>query len=149
MGAVEQFFSGLGWGLVFLGLLSCVLPKCFKKGVLVMIAGDFFLMLAILFPRMFAELGIFKLNLGYRVVSYVIAVIVWGLFVVPSFLKWLRLRKSPQSRNCRDDAKEQVDTSDNSGSKLAPSSIFNSVKATKPHKDTAASLFSGVNREDH
>lgn len=148
MDAVEQFFSSLGWGLVFLGFISCVLPKCFKRGVIIMLAGDFFLMLAILFPRMFMNLGIFKMDLSYRAIAYVLAVVLWGLFVVPSFLKWLRLRKDPQAANSKDEDKGGDKASNNNSTKLAPSSIFKAVKDNKPQRDSASSLFSGVNKED-
>lgn len=145
MDAVEQFFSSLGWGLVFLGLLSCLLPKCFKRGVLIMIAGDFFLMLAILFPRMFVELGIFKLDLSYKPVAYLLALIVWGALVVPHFIKWLRGRKNAQNlkKQEHDVHHQALDSS------LAPAAIFNSVKSARKQDNQASSLLSGVSKEEH
>lgn len=53
--AAETFFFHIGWFLFFLGLISCFCPRCFKKSVVLMLSGDFALMLAILFPSNYSE----------------------------------------------------------------------------------------------
>ena len=138
MGTVEQFFSSLGWGLVFLGLLSCVLPKCFKKGVLVMIAGDFFLMLAILFPRMFRNMGFFSMDISYKPIAYFIAVAVWMLIIIPTLRRYIRQRKAVHAAEPNANKPE-----------VAPSSIFNSVKQSQGNTHIQNTLFSGVEKEQH
>ena len=136
MGTVEQFFSSLGWGLVFLGLLSCVLPKCFKKGVLVMIAGDFFLMLAILFPRMFRNMGFFSMDISYKPIAYLIAVAVWMLVIIPTLRRYIRQRKTVNAAEPNTNKPE-----------VAPLSIFNSVKRSQGNTHIQSTFFSGVEKE--
>lgn len=85
MGNVESFFSCLGWGMFVSGFASCLIPNSFKKGVVLMLLGDLFLMLAILYPRVFADWSFFSLSSGYKAFGVLLSIFIWMAFFLPSF----------------------------------------------------------------
>lgn len=145
MAGVELFFSGLGWCLFGLGLASCLIPRCFKAAVVIMLAGDVALMLGILFPRMFMGLGFFSSGdltaHFYRGAGIAAAVALYALIMYP---RWRRSRRS-QAAN----TPAASESSSASGFAHAAPGLFASVK--KPAAKAAssgASLFDGVNPKD-
>lgn len=92
MGAVEQFFGAAGWTLAALGLASCLVPHCFKRGVVAMLAGDLCLFLGIVMPRSFMGMaffaGAFGLGrTGYHACGIAAAAILFALFMGPHAVK--------------------------------------------------------------
>jgi hypothetical protein len=97
MGAVEQFFGAAGWTLVALGLASCLIPHCFRRGVVVMLAGDLCLFFGIVMPRTFMDLaffsGLFGLGRrGYTACGIILAAILFALFMGPAVARIFRSR---------------------------------------------------------
>lgn len=136
MGAVELFFGAAGWTLVALGLASCLIPHCFRRGVVVMLAGDLCLFLGIVMPRTFMGMAFFSgayglSKTGYHACGIAIAAILYLLFIGPGAVKAWRRRGGAD-----DDAAEDEPARDQEG---APS---NSADASQSRADP--SLFSKV-----
>ena len=102
MGAVEQFFGAAGWTLVALGLASCLIPHCFKRGVVVMLAGDLCLFLGIVMPRSFMGMAFFQGafglgRTGYHACGIAMSAILFALFMGPHVVKICKGRRGASS----------------------------------------------------
>ena len=62
MASVEHFFLGCGITVFSLGLIACLVPGSFKRGVIAMLTGDACFLLAILYPRYFSQFSVFAQN---------------------------------------------------------------------------------------
>lgn len=123
MAAVELFFSGLGWCLFALGLGSCLIPRCFKLAVIIMLVGDLALMLGILFPRMFATIAIFH-HAGWTAVMYRVGGIVLAIacYLLVMYLRYRRSKRQVKT------ASKRIADQDHVGH--APADLFSKVKNT-------------------
>ena len=139
--SVETFFFYLGWGSFFLGLCSCLFPRCFKKSVLLMLAGDVALMFAILFPKAFVGLAVFSLSFSYKAIGIFVALIFWGISVGPSLIC---LGKCKNVKPCHSKKQAQVKSADK-----APPSLFSNVrrKTIAPAQENI-NLFAGIDERD-
>lgn len=92
MTAVDAFFSSSGWALCALGLLGCLVPRCFKRSVIIMILGDALLFTGIVFPRSFEALRFFAQDQAFGFVSFrtagiAFSVLLWLLLMAPHLVK--------------------------------------------------------------
>lgn len=142
MTAVDAFFSSAGWALCALGLAGCLVPRCFKRSVIIMILGDALLFTGIVFPRSFEALRFFAQEQAFGVISYrtagiVFSALLWLLLMAPHLVKvYGRKKLSPET------AKAQGTGSAKSAapSASADPNLFNRVRARAEEQRSAEHL---------
>lgn len=148
MASVEHFFLGCGITVFSLGLIACMVPGSFKRGVITMLTGDVCFLLAILYPRYFSQFSVFgKSWLNYEMIGIIAGCLSGGL--------WLLLgasRRFLQKRNRKNLRNTLQATVTPFANEHAPATLFSSVKreSKSEEKETASiTLFSAVKRKDH
>lgn len=136
MTAVDAFFSSAGWALCALGLAGCLVPRCFKRSVIIMILGDALLFTGIVFPRSFEALRFFAQEQAFGVISYSTAgiafsALLWLLLMVPHLVKVYGRKKA---------APGAVSAQGAGSAKSADPSLFNRVRARAEEQRSAEHL---------
>lgn len=144
--ATETFFFHIGWILFFLGLISCFCPHCFKKSVLLMLSGDFALMLAILFPKAFVDWNLFSLSFNYKVLGILGAFVIWSICIGTSLIRLFN-RKNVNKRSNKN--KEYIQKKNlNSEAKASPELFANVRKKAVLNSQDRVNFFEGVAKEE-
>ncbi len=150
MGAVEQFFGAAGWTLAALGLASCLIPHCFKRGVVVMLAGDLCLFLGIVMPRSFMGMAFFQGSFGlgrtgYHACGIAVSAILFALFMGPHVVKIWKGRRlaAPAGAGGAGNA----DAAAPAGEGRADPALFSKVRQAAAAKEPADQSLDEARRE--
>lgn len=143
MTAVDAFFSSAGWALCALGLAGCLVPRCFKRSVIIMILGDALLFTGIVFPRSFEALRFFAQEQAFGVISYraagiAFASLLWLMLMVPHLVKvYGRKKAAPEAAKAKGAGSAK---SAAPGEASADPSLFNRVRARAEEQRSAEHL---------
>ena len=150
MASVEHFFLGCGITVFSLGLIACLVPGSFKRGVIAMLTGDACFLLAILYPRYFSQFSVFAQNwFNYSLLGVAVGGGAGCLWLLPGASR--RFWQKRGKKNLPNNSVLQTAVTQFSN-EHAPATLFASVKKEEKsiEKDSISStLFSGMERKDH